>query len=86
MEYRKLGRTDISVSAISFGAWAIGGTWGPVEDEASMAALHAAVDAGVNFVDTADVYGDGRSERLVARLRRDGGCRSRPRRDTPART
>jgi len=71
MEYRQLGRTDMKVSAISFGAWAIGGTWGPVQDEESMKALHAAVDAGVNFVDTADVYGDGRSERLVARLRRE---------------
>jgi len=71
MEYRRLGRTDMKVSAISFGAWAIGGTWGPVDDEESMRALHAAVDAGTNFVDTADVYGDGRSERLVARLRRE---------------
>jgi aryl-alcohol dehydrogenase-like predicted oxidoreductase len=71
MEYRPLGRTDMKVSAISFGAWAIGGTWGPVDDEESMRALHAAVDAGTNFVDTADVYGDGRSERLVARLRRE---------------
>jgi aryl-alcohol dehydrogenase-like predicted oxidoreductase len=61
----------MKVSAISFGAWAIGGTWGPVDDEESMQALHAAVDAGTNFVDTADVYGDGRSERLVARLRRE---------------
>jgi aryl-alcohol dehydrogenase-like predicted oxidoreductase len=69
MEYRQLGRTDMEVSAISFGAWAIGGTWGPVDDEESMKALHAAIDAGVNFIDTADVYGDGRSERLVARLR-----------------
>jgi aryl-alcohol dehydrogenase-like predicted oxidoreductase len=71
MEYRQLGQTDMKVSAVSFGAWAIGGTWGPVQDEESMKALHAAVDAGVNFVDTADVYGDGRSERLVARLRRE---------------
>jgi len=61
----------MTVSAVSFGAWAIGGAWGPVDDEASMRALHAAVDAGVNFIDTADVYGDGRSERLVARLRRE---------------
>lgn len=61
----------MKVSAISFGAWAIGGTWGPVDDGQSMRALHAAVDAGTNFVDTADVYGDGRSERLVARLRRE---------------
>jgi aryl-alcohol dehydrogenase-like predicted oxidoreductase len=61
----------MSVSAIGFGAWAIGGAWGAVDDEQSMRALHAAVDAGVNFIDTADVYGDGRSERLVARLRRE---------------
>jgi aryl-alcohol dehydrogenase-like predicted oxidoreductase len=71
MEYRQLGRTDLRVSAISFGAWAIGGSWGEVDDEASMRALHAAIDAGTNFIDTADVYGDGRSERLVARLRRE---------------
>jgi aryl-alcohol dehydrogenase-like predicted oxidoreductase len=71
MQHRPLGRTDMKVSAISFGAWAIGGTWGPVDDEESMRALHAAVDAGTNFVDTADVYGDGRSEQLVARLRRE---------------
>lgn len=71
MEYRRLGRTDMEVSAISFGAWAIGGSWGTVDDEQSMATLHAAIDGGVNFIDTADVYGDGRSERLVARLRRE---------------
>jgi aryl-alcohol dehydrogenase-like predicted oxidoreductase len=58
------------VSAISFGAWAIGGFWGAVNDEESMRALTAALDAGVNFIDTADVYGDGHSERLVARLRK----------------
>jgi aryl-alcohol dehydrogenase-like predicted oxidoreductase len=61
----------MSVSTISFGAWAIGGFWGPVDDEESMRTLHAAVDDGVNFIDTADVYGDGRSERLIARLRRE---------------
>ena len=71
MEYRKLGRTDMTVSAIGFGAWAIGGAWGTVDDADSLRALHAAVEAGMNFVDTADVYGDGRSERLVARLRRE---------------
>jgi aryl-alcohol dehydrogenase-like predicted oxidoreductase len=71
MQYRPLGRTGLDVSAISFGAWAIGGSWGAVDDEESMRALHAAVDAGTNFIDTADVYGDGRSERLVARLRRE---------------
>ena len=71
MQYRPLGRTGFRVSTISFGAWAIGGTWGPVDDEQSMAALHKAVDLGVNFIDTADVYGDGRSERLVKRLKRE---------------
>ena len=69
MQYRSLGRTGMSVSSVSFGAWAIGGSWGAVDDEESMRTLHAALDAGVNFIDTADVYGDGRSERLVARLR-----------------
>lgn len=69
MIYRQLGRTDMQVSAVSFGAWAIGGFWGAVDDAESLRALHAAVDAGVNFIDTADVYGDGRSERLIARLR-----------------
>ncbi len=71
MEYRPLGRTGMRVSTVSFGAWAIGGSWGPVDDDASMTALHAAVDAGTNFIDTADVYGDGHSEQLVARLTRE---------------
>src|SRR5688500_14429360 len=61
----------MTVSRIAFGAWAIGGFWGPVDDEASMRTLHAAIDRGVNFIDTADVYGDGRSEQLVGRLKRD---------------
>ena len=68
MNYRQLGRTDMHVSEISFGAWAIGGSWGPVKDEESYAALNRAVDLGVNFIDTADVYGDGRSEQLIGRL------------------
>ncbi len=71
MEHRALGLSGIDVSAIGFGAWAIGGSWGPVDDAESLRTLHAAVDAGMNFVDTADVYGDGRSERLVARLLRE---------------
>jgi aryl-alcohol dehydrogenase-like predicted oxidoreductase len=71
MQYRELGRTGWKVSAISFGAWAIGGTWGAVRDSDSLAALHRALDLGVNFFDTADVYGDGRSEQLLARLRRE---------------
>jgi aryl-alcohol dehydrogenase-like predicted oxidoreductase len=71
MQYRPLGRTGWNVSSISFGAWAIGAAWGSVDDAESLAALHKAVDLGVNFIDTADVYGDGRSERLVAQLRRE---------------
>jgi len=71
MRYRPLGRTGWNVSEVSFGAWAIGGSWGAVSDDESMAALHAAVDCGVNFIDTADVYGEGRSERLIARLKRE---------------
>jgi len=71
MNHRVLGRTGWKVSEVSFGAWAIGGAWGQVSDEDSMAALHQAVDCGVNFIDTADVYGNGRSERLVAKLRKD---------------
>jgi aryl-alcohol dehydrogenase-like predicted oxidoreductase len=68
MKYRDLGRTGMRVSEISFGAWAIGGSWGDVEDSESKAALHAALDAGMNFIDTADVYGDGRSERLISQV------------------
>src|SRR3954452_19138250 len=71
MESRVLGKTGYEISAIGFGAWAIGGAWGVTDDETSMAALHAALDAGVTFFDTADVYGDGHSERLLARLRRE---------------
>ncbi|HTE52423.1 MAG TPA: aldo/keto reductase [Kofleriaceae bacterium] len=73
MRRRLLGRTGFEISPISFGAWAIGGTWGAVSDDESMAALRRAVELGVNFFDTADVYGDGRSERLLARLRREVG-------------
>ena len=71
MKYRLLGRTGWNVSEISFGAWAIGGSWGKQNDEESIATLHRALDLGINFIDTADVYGDGRSERLIARLRRE---------------
>ena len=68
MKYRRLGSTGYGVSEIGFGAWAIGADWGSVDDTTAMAALNAAVDAGVTFIDTADVYGDGRSERFVAQL------------------
>jgi len=71
MNYRELGRTGWKVSDISFGAWAIGGSWGSVDDGESLAALHSAIDSGVNFIDTADVYGMGRSERLIAQLKRE---------------
>ena len=69
MNYRILGRTGWKISEVSFGAWAIGGAWGEVNDAESMAALHQAIDSGVNFIDTADVYGNGRSERLIAQLK-----------------
>lgn len=68
MKYRPLGRTGWEVSEISFGAWAIGADWGAVSEDDALAALRAALDAGVNFIDTADVYGDGRSERLIAQV------------------
>jgi aryl-alcohol dehydrogenase-like predicted oxidoreductase len=71
MEYRELGRTGWKVSALSFGTWAIGGTWGPTDESESLSALHKAVELGVNFFDTADVYGDGISERLLAKLRKE---------------
>jgi aryl-alcohol dehydrogenase-like predicted oxidoreductase len=71
MKHRFLGRTGWKVSDISFGAWAIGGSWGHVSDTEALAALHKAIDSGVNFIDTADVYGDGRSERLIARLKKE---------------
>ncbi len=70
MNHRPLGRTGWNVSEISFGAWAIGGFWGNVSDQESLAALNRAIDEGVNFIDTADVYGDGRSERLIAQLKK----------------
>lgn len=66
MQYRTFGKTGLGISEIGFGAWAIGGTWGRTDDGESKTALHAALDAGTNFIDTADVYGDGHSERLIA--------------------
>jgi aryl-alcohol dehydrogenase-like predicted oxidoreductase len=71
LKYRKFGRIGWDVSEISFGAWAVGGEWGAVDDEQSIAALKRALALGVNFFDTADVYGDGRSERLLRRLRKE---------------
>ena len=71
MKTRRLGKTNREVSEIGFGAWAIGGSWGETVDSTSISAMNAAVDAGVTFFDTADVYGDGRSERLIAQLLRE---------------
>lgn len=71
MNYRVLGKTGYSVSEVGFGAWAIGASWGEVSDEDALAALREAISQGVNFIDTADVYGDGRSERLIAQVLED---------------
>jgi len=72
MDYRPLGRTGWNISPISYGAWAIGGdAWGKTDDTESLRSLHRAIDLGVNFIDTADVYGNGHSERLIAQLRRE---------------
>lgn len=76
MKDRQFGRTGRVVSEIGFGAWAIGGAWGDVSEEEARGALHAALDAGTTFIDTADVYGDGRSERIIADvLKARGGAR-----------
>jgi aryl-alcohol dehydrogenase-like predicted oxidoreductase len=77
MKYRTLGRTGIRVSEIGFGAWAIGGSWGTQKDEESLDALRRALDLGVNFIDTAAGYGDGRSERLIARVLKERGERGK---------
>src|SRR5918993_2152204 len=73
MKKRSFGSTGRQVGEIGFGAWAIGGSWGDVSDKDAEAALHAALDAGVNFLDTADVYGGGRSERLIAQVLKQRG-------------
>jgi aryl-alcohol dehydrogenase-like predicted oxidoreductase len=76
MKSRQFGRTPWSVSEIGFGAWAIGGTWGDVSEADAKGAVHAALDAGMTFIDTADVYGDGRSERIIREvLKERGGTR-----------
>ncbi len=71
MKYRTLGRTGYEISAVGFGAWAIGGDWGSVADDDAMAALDEAAERSITFYDTADVYGNGRSEQLIAQLRRE---------------
>ena len=73
MKNRTLGRTGATISEIGFGAWQIGGAWGDVSEEDGKRALNAALDAGVTFVDTADVYGDGRSEKIIAAVLKERG-------------
>ncbi|MEV6417204.1 aldo/keto reductase [Kribbella sp. NPDC051718] len=68
MEKRTLGRTGRSVGVVGLGAWQLGADWGDVEESDALAVLHSAVEGGVTFIDTADVYGDGRSERLVGKV------------------
>ncbi|MGC4406791.1 aldo/keto reductase [Rhizobium rosettiformans] len=76
MREHKFGRTEFTVSDIGFGAWQIGGSWGEVSEADGRAALNAALDAGMTFIDTADVYGDGRSEKIIAEvLKARGGAR-----------
>ncbi|WP_337183788.1 aldo/keto reductase [Shinella sp.] len=76
MRHRTFGRTGFTTTDIGFGAWQIGGAWGDVSEADGRAALHAALDAGMTFIDTADVYGDGRSEKIIADvLKERGGAR-----------
>ncbi len=78
MKTRVFGRSGVPVSEIGFGAWAIGGAWGPQADTASLAALHRALDLGCNFIDTAAGYGDGRSERLIGQVLRERRAAGNP--------
>jgi aryl-alcohol dehydrogenase-like predicted oxidoreductase len=67
MEYRMLGKTELKVSSIGFGCWSMGGGWGDFDEEGAIAAVHRALDSGINFFDTADIYGMGRSEEILAK-------------------
>ncbi len=78
MQYRALGNTGLNVSSIGFGAWAIGGGWGDQSDDESLAALHSALDAGVNFIDTAAGYGNGHSEKLIGRVLKERADNNHP--------
>jgi aryl-alcohol dehydrogenase-like predicted oxidoreductase len=73
MQHIPFGRTGRTTTRLGFGAWAIGGTWGEVSLEDAKATLHAALDAGMTFIDTADVYGDGRSERIIREVLAERG-------------
>lgn len=70
MQYKQLGNSDLKISQVSFGTWAIGGSWGEHNDQEAMAGLLAAIEQGVNFFDTADVYGNGHSEQLLNQLQK----------------
>jgi aryl-alcohol dehydrogenase-like predicted oxidoreductase len=83
VQTRRLGTTDLHITPIGFGAWAIGGPdyafgWGPQDDADSVAAIHQALDGGINWIDTAAIYGLGRSERVVARALKPVGSSRRP--------
>src|SRR6516225_3765978 len=71
MNYRRLGKTGFEVAEVSLGTWQIGAGWGSVDEKDAIQLLHAAIDQGINFLDTADVYGDGRSEQLIAQALAD---------------
>ncbi|WP_296080268.1 aldo/keto reductase [uncultured Agrobacterium sp.] len=73
IQTRRLGRTGWNISEIGFGAWAIGGSWGDVDEADAKASVRAALDAGMTFIDTADVYGDGRSERIIRDVLKERG-------------
>lgn len=69
MKYRTLGKTGYEVSEIGYGAWSLGADWGDVTEEQAMQTLQTVIDSDINFIDTADVYGDGRSEKIIAQFK-----------------
>src|SRR5262245_16030403 len=73
MKHHAFGRMPFTVTNVGFGAWQIGGSWGDISEADGRAALNAALDAGMTFVDTADVYGDGRSEKIIADVLKSRG-------------
>ncbi len=77
MEKRKLGNTGLEVTVIGFGAMTIGGTFGPVDDGESIKALHAAIDGGMNFIDTSDAYGEGKSETVIGKFLKERSDRDK---------
>jgi aryl-alcohol dehydrogenase-like predicted oxidoreductase len=74
MHYRRLGKTNFNVSEVSLGTWQIGGAWGDVPESTAEEVLHTAIERGINFIDTADVYGDGRSERFISKVLSETGA------------